>query len=105
MLNFDIDAFEERAAIIEFDGGLSRFEAETLAAQAQGVSRWQALEIIRCNQQGTSSTDTASASGGTQATSGQPARSAATVERNQRINVSASASSQTASSGIAGTAE
>lgn len=32
----DIDAFEERAAIIEFDGGLSRKEAEDLAARAQG---------------------------------------------------------------------
>ena len=32
----DIDAFEERAAIIEFDGGLSRSHAELLAAQAQG---------------------------------------------------------------------
>lgn len=32
----DIDAFEERAAIIEYDGGLSRSKAEDLAAQAQG---------------------------------------------------------------------
>lgn len=31
---FDREAFEERAAIMEFDGGLSRFEAETLAARA-----------------------------------------------------------------------
>ena len=30
------DAFEERAAIAEFDGGLMRCEAEQLAAQAQG---------------------------------------------------------------------
>lgn len=42
-----MEAFEERAAIIEFDGGLSRFEAETLAAKAQGLSRWQALEAVR----------------------------------------------------------
>lgn len=32
----DIDAFEERAAIAEFDGGLPRSEAENLAARAQG---------------------------------------------------------------------
>lgn len=32
----DIDAFEERAAIAEHDGGLSRSEAEDLAARAQG---------------------------------------------------------------------
>ena len=53
----DPDAFEERAAIIEFDGGLPRQEAETLAAQQQGftdadslhgesVRRW-AAEIER----------------------------------------------------------
>lgn len=36
MLIPDIDAFEERAAIAEFDGGLTRFEAEDLAAQIQG---------------------------------------------------------------------
>lgn len=44
---FDRDAFEERAAIMEFDGGLSRFEAETQAAKAQGMTRWQALEAIK----------------------------------------------------------
>ena len=32
----DIEAFEERAAIIQYDGGLSRSRAEDLAAQAQG---------------------------------------------------------------------
>ena len=32
----DIDAFEERAAIMEYDGGLSKREAEDRAAQAQG---------------------------------------------------------------------
>ena len=32
----DIEAFEERAAIIEYDGGLSRKVAEDLAAQGQG---------------------------------------------------------------------
>lgn len=34
----DIDAFEERAAIAEYDGGLSRSEAENLAAKAQGFA-------------------------------------------------------------------
>jgi hypothetical protein len=53
----DPDAFEERAGIIEHDGGLTRQEAETLAAQEQGhddadslhgdvVQRWSA-EIDR----------------------------------------------------------
>jgi hypothetical protein len=32
----DIDAFEERAAIAEHDGGLSRDAAEDLAAREQG---------------------------------------------------------------------
>ena len=34
--NPDTDAFEERAAIAEFDGGLSRADGEQLAAQYQG---------------------------------------------------------------------
>jgi hypothetical protein len=32
----DIEPFEERAAIAQYDGGLSRSEAEDLAARAQG---------------------------------------------------------------------
>ena len=32
----DLEIFEERAAICEFDGGLSRVEAERLAAECQG---------------------------------------------------------------------
>lgn len=36
MLIPDIEAFEERAAIVEYDGGLSRSGAENFAAQAQG---------------------------------------------------------------------
>ena len=32
----DIDAFEERAAIAQYDGGLSRTEAEDVAARDQG---------------------------------------------------------------------
>ena len=42
----DLDQFEERAAIMEFDGGLSRFRAETLAAQAQGRQRKEVLDEI-----------------------------------------------------------
>ena len=34
--NPDTDAFEERAAICEYDGGLSRPDAEQLAARGQG---------------------------------------------------------------------
>ena len=36
--NPDAEAFEERAAIAEFDGGLSHADAEQLAAQCQGFS-------------------------------------------------------------------
>lgn len=39
----DYDGFEERAAIMEFDGGMSRFEAETRAAREQGEPRWRAI--------------------------------------------------------------
>ena len=43
----DIDEFEERAAIAEYDGGLSRSEAENVAAKTQGFpdadSYWQWL--------------------------------------------------------------
>ena len=43
----DIDEFEERAAIAEYDGGLSRAKAENLAAQIQGFDSadayWQWL--------------------------------------------------------------
>jgi hypothetical protein len=43
----DIDAFEERAAIIQHDGGLSRSSAENMAAKAQGFRDashyWQVL--------------------------------------------------------------
>lgn len=46
MAGLDQDAFEERAAIMEFDGGMSRFEAETQAARAQGLGRWEAIGAI-----------------------------------------------------------
>lgn len=48
-MTFDVERFEERAAIMEFDGGLSRFEAETLAASAQGLTRWQAMEAVNAH--------------------------------------------------------
>ena len=44
---FDLDQFIERAAIREYDGGQTRFAAETAAAAEQGVARWQALQIIK----------------------------------------------------------
>ena len=47
MLIPDIDAFEERAAIAQYDGGLSRKAAEDLAARQQGFANadayWQWL--------------------------------------------------------------
>lgn len=39
----NLEAFEERAAIIEYDGGVSRAEAERQAAQAQGFETAAAL--------------------------------------------------------------
>ena len=48
----DIDAFEERAAITEYDGGLTRLQAEALAAQEQGFAsagaywRWLAEYVV-----------------------------------------------------------
>lgn len=44
---FDPDQFDERAAIMEYDGGMSRFSAETAAAAAQCKSRWEAINEIR----------------------------------------------------------
>lgn len=43
----DIDAWSERSAIMEFCGGMSRFQAETRAAQAQGFERWEFSDAIR----------------------------------------------------------
>lgn len=43
----DVDRWMERAAIMEFDGGLSRFEAETKAAAEQGVLRREARDAAR----------------------------------------------------------
>jgi 5'-3' exonuclease len=42
----DLDAWQERSAIMEFDGGLSRFRAETLAAQTQGRRRDEMLAAL-----------------------------------------------------------
>ena len=47
MREFSPDQFTERAAIREFDGGQTRFDAETAAAQEQGVARWQALQLVK----------------------------------------------------------
>ena len=47
MREFSPDQFTERAAICEFDAGMTRFAAETAAAQEQGVARWQALQIVK----------------------------------------------------------
>lgn len=47
---FDLDAWEERAAIMEFCGGMSRFRAETAAAAAQGVTRHEAIRFRNSQQ-------------------------------------------------------
>jgi len=36
-----MDLWQERAAILEFDAGMSRFDAETKAAEALGRKRWE----------------------------------------------------------------
>jgi len=49
----DIEAFEERAAIAEYDGGLTRLQAENLAAQEQWFAsagrywRWLADYVVK----------------------------------------------------------
>jgi hypothetical protein len=45
-MTFDPDQFEERAAIMEYDGGMTRFDAETQAARLQGVHRWEAIHAV-----------------------------------------------------------
>ena len=47
MPELNLDQFLERAAICEFEGGITRFSAETAAAREQGMERWQAMEAIR----------------------------------------------------------
>jgi hypothetical protein len=42
-MTLDREAFEERAAIMEYDAGMTRFQAETRAAKAQGMTRWEAI--------------------------------------------------------------
>ena len=44
---FDLELFEERAAIMEFDGGLSRYKAEAEAARLQDLERWQVIEYVK----------------------------------------------------------
>jgi hypothetical protein len=50
----DIEAFEERAAIAEYDGGLPRPAAEDLAARSQGFRSaehyWEVLASYVINQ-------------------------------------------------------
>ena len=46
-MNFSMDDFEDRAAVLEFDNGMTRFAAETEAARRQGINRWEAINAIR----------------------------------------------------------
>jgi hypothetical protein len=50
----DIEAFEERAAIAEYDGGLTRQAAEDLAARSQGFRSadhyWEVLAVYVINK-------------------------------------------------------
>ena len=42
-----LDLWQERAAIMEFEAGLSRFEAETRAAECYGTTRHQMMKDLR----------------------------------------------------------
>lgn len=50
----DSEAFEERAAISQYDGGLTRLQAENLAARHQGFSSagqyWRWLTVYASNR-------------------------------------------------------
>lgn len=47
------EAFEERAAIAQFDGGLSRYEAEKLAARAAAKVRAELrLDLLKGDDRG-----------------------------------------------------
>ena len=43
----DVEAWEERSAIMEFCGGMTRFQAETEAAKAQGRQRHEFIASKR----------------------------------------------------------
>lgn len=43
----DVDAFLERAAILEFEAGLSRYQAECSAARMQDCQRWEAMKAVK----------------------------------------------------------
>ena len=47
----DVEIFEERAAIAEYDGGLSRADAEQLAAQSQGFENVVAFKAAQRNSE------------------------------------------------------
>lgn len=49
----DTDAFEERAAICEYDGGYSREHAEDLAARSQGYNNVVAFRAAQQKLRGT----------------------------------------------------
>jgi len=40
----DFDAMDERAAIMQYDAGMTQFEAETAAAAEHGLTRWQMMK-------------------------------------------------------------
>lgn len=42
-----LDYWHERAGIMEYGAGMSRFEAETKAAQAIGETRWRMIDADR----------------------------------------------------------
>jgi hypothetical protein len=47
MTDLEIELWEERAAIMQYDAGLSCFEAETKAADGMGRKRWELVNAQR----------------------------------------------------------
>lgn len=43
----ELSDWEERAAIMEYEGGLSRFMAESLAAEQFGKKRWEFIHAVK----------------------------------------------------------
>lgn len=100
-MEVDFERFEETAAILEFDEGMARFDAETEAARRQGVQRWEAM---KCEQRVKYFSGRESLSANKPEHSAPLARSAARTEKRNATPAYPSRSSPMVSSGTAGIA-
>ena len=88
-MQFDVDAWAERSAIMQYDGGMTRFAAETAAAKAQGLARWQAIkEVENANGDGNPSVggDRAAAVDGQRGAVSVPGMQPAPEEKNRSMS-------------------